>query len=62
MAKSDYSFVVTVRFPEDKRDTIHRAARLGGMNLSTFLRRAVFKEMARMKLLPKDEAVAYKEG
>ncbi len=62
MMKTDYRFVVTVRFPEEKREIIHRAAQIDGTSLSTFMRRAAFKELVRMHLLSGEEATAYTEG
>lgn len=48
-------FVVTVRFRDKDRTILHHASEIEGVNLSTFLRRAALKELARMNLLSKDD-------
>lgn len=49
-------FVVSVRFPDKDREILHHACEIEGVNLSTFLRRAALKELARMNLLLNEDA------
>ena len=50
--------LVAVKFPEELRDLVNKVSKERGECLSTFVRRAVKKELARMSYLSKSEKKA----
>ena len=48
--------IVSVRLPRDRAELIEKLCYARGEQLSDFIRRAIYRELARMGLLPTEEA------
>jgi len=48
--------IVSVRLPRDRAELIEKLCYARGEQLSNFIRRAIYRELARMGLLPAEEA------
>lgn len=47
---------ITVKLPIDKWELLRKICEARGENLADFVRRAIYRELARMGLLPAEEA------
>jgi len=48
--------VITVKIPDEKYELLKKACKIRGEGVATFIRRATLKELARLGLLPPEEA------